>query len=340
MPVLTKMYDYQAIQFSVRPMDMKLAFGMKGLIDTAMCATISLMAERLEALESHILKPTDDSICIETAVENAIAPLIQSQGRPVIQAARRRTQSQSKTTVSAPDQTKQNTKSRKTFAAAVAAPSEEEFKTVAPKARRKTTTVTGSSGDYVGPKSDKYLKVQVDQNFTQEKVQQAVVTATGCESTSITVEPLTKIAKNYAMSYRVKIEAIRVDHAANLLQTHLWPSGMVVSNWTGLWLPLKQRKSLKLFVGNLHESAHPATIVDRVKTLFENAGVPIASATSEKFVGKKVSTRQNLIVTLEAQNPGITLEPIQEAKLKGKVPPGIFIRVYGETAQNGGQTWE
>ena len=224
----------------------------------------------------------------------------------------------------------------KTFASVVAPAT----KGPSSKAYRRPATVTGSTGTYVGPKTDKHLKVQVDEKFTQDEVRQAVMTATDSPTEKIVVETLTRSAKNYAMSYRVKVQELRADHAANLLRTELWPSGMVVSNWSGPWQPLKQKSSLKIFVGNLHESAHPATIVDRIKSIYEAAGVGIATASSEKFVGKKTSTRQNLVVTVQSTNPGITLEPIQQAKLQGKVPQGIFIRLYGEPQKNVGQTWE
>ena len=65
------------------------------------------------------------------------------------------------------------------------------------------------------------------------------------------------------------------------------------------------------------------------------------SAVSESFEGKKKTNCMNLIVALTTNDrQGITMEPIQQAKAAGKVPPGIYLRRYGESKRGTGQLWE
>ena len=75
---VTKLNDYNAVQFSVRPIDMKYAFTQEKLNTTAvqlMCEMMSTMQERIENIEASMTRPSDDSVCVENAVKSAPAPL-------------------------------------------------------------------------------------------------------------------------------------------------------------------------------------------------------------------------------------------------------------------------
>ena len=172
-PELTKLFDYQSVQFTVRPMDMKLAFSMKGVIDAAMCATVTQMAERLEAMEAYIMRPSDESICLETVVTNAIAPLVQSQTRPAIQASRRRGQAEKKTSTQNPTGQIAPKTTTPTMALALTQSSQKSVsfaqaawqQVTSRKTKARSASVTGTSGDYVGRKVDKCMKIQVADDY-------------------------------------------------------------------------------------------------------------------------------------------------------------------------------
>ena len=207
-------------------------------------------------------------------------------------------------------------------------------------ARGRSATVTGTTGGYVGPKVDRALKIQVGDSYSSEQVKEAVQKATKTETHQVTVEPLATSARNYAISYRVRVTAMRADISDSLLKTDLWPAGMEVSEWRGRWLPLRKHETIKIFVGNVSRLTNGSTIAEKIKSIYETAGTQIQSATSELFVGKKETSKcQNFVVTLHAQTAGITMEPLHVAKMKGQVPVGIFVRMYGERVARDPPTW-
>ena len=232
-PELTKLIDYQKVQFSVRPLDMKYAFTAEKITQRAMCTTITQMAERLETLESSVLRPSDDSRCVETIVEKAIEPLLNAaaknamstgpvqDSRPFLKATRKKTSVPTpppSTTASNPILISDTSAKPVSFSTAAGA-----WSTVKPKSQRpRSATVTGTTGEYIGRKTDRCLKIQVGESFSQKKVTEAVIQATGSSEDKITVEPLNASSRNYAMSYRIRVQALRVD--LNLLNPELWPS--------------------------------------------------------------------------------------------------------------------
>ena len=314
-PELTAHNDFQKVQYSVRPTDMKLAFSGEQVLSVAMCAMMAEMSERLEAIEADRDRPTDTSLCLETVVQSAIAPLVEPITRASTKAA---TQPSKKKKVSNP--AKATSSRPRSFSAIVGGSSGP---------RLRSTTVTGSTGAYVGPKTDKFLKIHVGESYGANEVKKAVQAATKTEEGAVTVENLSRSAKNYAMSYRVKVSAMRADIAAELLQRDLWPAGMSVSEWKGAWQPLVKHSQLKVFVGNLSKTASANEVADKIKSIYEKASIEITSVSVEQFVGKKEnSSCQNLIVSLQATKPGISMEPIQAAKMAALIPPRVFDRRY------------
>ena len=85
----------------------------------------------------------------------------------------------------------------------------------------------------------------MEDTFTQAQVLQAVIKATQSGQENITVEPLNSSSRDYAMSYRIKVNALRAD--LNLIDADMWPSGMVVSRWIGQWYTLKQSRRSPIF---------------------------------------------------------------------------------------------
>ena len=332
---LTELNNFQADQYTVRPPDMKFAFPEKHLLDMSMCTMLETISEKIDTLESNAQAPTDESLCIETVVQSAIAPLLEKQ-RPTLVASRRRTQSVTLATAVAPAKAKTST-----HPATVTKPRSFSTVVAGKKARKsRSGTVTGSTGSYVGPMIDKMFKIQVGDSYGIENVKQAVKSATKVEESSILVESLAKSARDYSMAYRVKVTAMRADLASNLLKTDLWPAGMAVSPWAGAWTPLKKHSTVKIFVGNLSLTSNPSEIAQKVREIYEASGVEIEGASAEKFEGKKeTKTCQNLVITLQSKSPGICMEPIQTAKRDGKIPIRLFVRRYRETAVATPPSW-
>ena len=298
-------------------------------MSVAMCALMSSLADRMDSVESSLNRPSDESICLESVVQGAVAPLLESAKSQANRAPKTSKASQNLWNVVAGKRAKN-------------APKKQSFREIlgATNASRPKSTVTGTVGEYIGAKVDRTLKIQVGESYTSEKVLQAVQAATKCEEGQLTIEALAKVARNYSISYRVRIKAMRADLAAALLETTLWPAGMQVTQWKGPWQPLRKYNSIKLFIGNINKSTEPAVIADKIKGIYEKAGVEIESSTAEAFVGKKESTNcQNLVVTVNSTKPGITMEPIQAAKMDGTVPAGIFVRMYGERHTPTAPTW-
>ena len=155
---------------------------------------------------------------------------------------------------------------------------------------------------------------------------------------NIVVEPMNGAGKDFAMAYRIKISNVRAD--VDLLVPGLWPTGMVVAKWKGPWYQLKPKTSIKVFVGNLSTNAKPSWIAQRLQKIYTDAGVDISSASAEVFKGKKESNCLNLVVTLNAAKPGITMEPIQQARINGLVPPRLYVRKFGDLRESKpGETW-
>ena len=334
---LTTLNDYNLAQFSVRPLDMKYAFTqekMNTAVIKAMCEMMGSMQEKLDNLEAAMTAPTDDSVCVESAVHSALAPLVAQVENHTV----------SQTAVCKERKTTENRSSpepqRETLASLMRAPAaqssvEAPWKTVAPKSqsRARAQTVTGSAGSYVGPKIDKGLKIMVGDEFAQEQVVAAVTKAATVQTSQVQVEELATSMKNYALSYRVKITAMRKDHAKSLLTSELWPAGMQVTEWNRPWRPLRKHQEIKVFVGNVRRSTTHQAVADKLKGIYEAANIQITTALAEPFVGKKDqkdANHQNMVITLTAEKEGISMDPIQVAKANGKIPAGIFVRRYNQ----------
>ena len=343
-PALTALNDYQLHQFTVRPCDLGLAFSGEQVRSVAMCAMMAEMADRLECVEAQLQRPSDDSICIESVVKSAIAPLVEAGSRPKLTATRKKTPV-------APTKAKEVT-----FPALRAHSSQKESPTdteTPPSfseillgrqkraAKARSNSVTGSAGAYVGPNVDKHLKIHVGSACSREQVIEAVSKATQVQTSNITVEALTHSARNYSMAYRVRILAMRADLATSLLSTNLWPAGMLVSIWKGGWQPLRKHKSIRIFVGNVSTDTTPETVAGKLKAIYEQSNIPISSSVAEKFVGKKEepSLHQNLIVSLITTAESIDMEPIQQAKQSQAIPPRIFVRMYRERQPAAAPAW-
>ena len=335
---LTELNDYQVHQFTVRPPDLRLAFSSEAVLSIAMCAMMENLSDRVENIETSMSRPSDESICIESAVQSALAPLINSQTRPVLTATRKLGSAPnpiSKTaptvipTVAVPPKPA-TAKPAKRFSEILGGSSNQ---------RSRSKTVTGSTGPYVGAKMDKFLKVEVGDSYSSDEVQNAIASATEVQKSEITVEALSHSAKNYSMSYRVKVLAVRADLAGSLLTTATWPAGMKMSEWRGAWRPLRVYDTIKVFVGNVRSDMTAEAVAEKIKQVYEESSVEILTATV--FTGKKATptTHQNFVVEVTAKSKGITMEAVQTAKASGKIPAGIFVRRWGEQPSRTPPSW-
>ena len=319
---ITALNDYNKAQFSVRPKDMRLAFTQEKLNMVAIqsiCNTMSTVQDRMEKLEAAMTKPSSNPPRAEAPVVNTFAPLVA------------RTQPTTKEIPAMAPPRK-----RSMAGLLKAATPETDWKTVPSKSqsRSRAHTVTGSAGDYVGPKTDKGLKIMVGDGFTQDKVVEAVKQAAKVELNQVEIEELATSVKNYSLSYRVKIKAMRKDHAKTLLTSDFWPTGMQVTEWNRPWRPLRKQREIKVFVGNVRMSANQADVAEKIRAIYEASNVRVETALAEPFVGKKEKSEnanhQNLVVTVTAVEEGINMDPIQVAKEKGSIPAGIFVRRYNQ----------
>ena len=308
LPDLTAKNDYNEYQFTFRPMDIPVIFNRENVCLAAISSMSEAMANMSKELNAKEPSEHTDSKSLENVVNAAVAPIIEK-----IEAS----------TVAKPVNSGPSTSWSKVV---------KTKKKTSPNGRK---TVTGTSGSvYVGRKTEKRIKVQVGSNFSSDQVSDAVAKATNSSTDKILVEPL----EGSTMAYRVKIQEVRVD--LNLLKPELWPKGMVVSQWKGPWYPLKPRTSIKVFVGNLSQEAKPEWIAQRLRNIYTAAGVKIESAEAVKFTGKRESTCLNLIVSLKAESPGISMEPVQRERASGKLPSRLFIRKFTEHKEDHpGETW-
>ena len=76
---ITEMNNFQTDQFSVRPMDMKLAFPEKHILDVSMCTMMEQISEKVESLEANAQGPPDKSRRIETLDQSTNTPLLKHQ---------------------------------------------------------------------------------------------------------------------------------------------------------------------------------------------------------------------------------------------------------------------
>ena len=203
------------------------------------------------------------------------------------------------------------------------------------------TRKLGSAPNPVSKKMDKFLKVEVGDINSSDEVQTAVASATEVQKSEITVEALSHSAKNYSMSYRVKVLAVRADLAGSLLTTATWPAGMKVSEWRGAWRPLRVYDTIKVFVGNVRSDMTAEAVAEKIKQVYEESSVEILTATATVFTGKKATptTHQNFVVEVTAKSKGITMEAVQTAKASGKIPAGIFVRRWGEQPSRTPPSW-
>ena len=312
LPDLTKQNNFDEYQFTLRPTDITVVFNQEHLCLSAIASMSKAMADMSKEITAKrtAIAEEADAEAVEVlgkVVKDAVAPIIEKIEAKVVKPAN-------------PEPSTSWSKVAKT-------------KTRHPPQNRKT--VTGTLGStYVGRKVEKHIKILVGRNFSADQVSDAVTKAAKSSKDKILVEPL----ESSTMAYRVKIQEARAD--LNLLKPDLWPTGMVVSRWKGPWYPLKPKSTIKIFVGNLSKEAKPEWIAQRVKNIYTAAGVNIEKADAVKFTGKRESKCLNLVISLEASSPGISMEPVQKERAKGNLPTRLFIRKFVEhTKDHSEETW-
>ena len=199
-------------------------------------------------------------------------------------------------------------------------------------------------GEYKGPKRDRQLKLVVASSVKLDDVRTAIESASAVGQKQVEIELVCKNPLSYSCTYRARIRQVRIDKLKQLLSPESWPSGMKVSEWRGIWKPLARFDDIKIFVGNLCTDMAHDRVEQNIQSLYEQAGFSITDISSKKFIGNRHSTDSrkgclNLIVTLKASSKGVSMEPIWNAMVAGKIPAKLYIRQWIDRDEDRTARW-